>query len=70
MLTLDSLQDVFEDDGNIHLVMELCDGGGILDRMQTVPFTERQVRVASLFPEASPACKGRQWLKRLRFAHD
>ncbi len=27
-------QDVFEDNENIHLVMELCEGGGILDRMQ------------------------------------
>ena len=27
-------QDVFEDDRNIHLVMELCERGGILNRMQ------------------------------------
>ena len=28
-------QGVFEDDDSIHLVMELCEGGGILDRMKS-----------------------------------
>ena len=27
-------QDVFEDDGNIHLVMELCTGGSILEHLK------------------------------------
>ena len=36
-------QDVFEDDENVHLVMELCEGGGILDRMQAGEFTEARI---------------------------
>ena len=36
-------QDVFEDDENIHLVMDLCEGGGILDRMQAGQFTEARI---------------------------
>ena len=37
------LQGVFEDDENIHLVMELCSGGGILDRMKDGTLTEARV---------------------------
>ncbi|KAK9826177.1 hypothetical protein WJX81_003662 [Elliptochloris bilobata] len=37
------LKDVFEDDENIHLVMELCEGGGILDRMKGGEFTEARI---------------------------
>jgi serine/threonine protein kinase len=36
-------QDVFEDDENLHLVMELCEGGGILDRMKAGMFTEARI---------------------------
>ncbi len=38
-----ALQGVFEDDENIHLVMELCSGGGILDRMKDGTLTEARV---------------------------
>ncbi len=37
------LQDVFEDDLHIHLVMELCEGGSILDRLKDGEYSERQV---------------------------
>ncbi len=29
------MQDVFEDDSNIHMVMELCTGGSILEHLKT-----------------------------------
>lgn len=37
------MKDVFEDGESIHLVMELCEGGAILDRVKERPFTEKQV---------------------------
>ena len=37
------MQGAFEDDGNIHLVMELCSGGGILDRMKEGTLTEARI---------------------------
>ena len=39
----DSLQDVYEDDKHVHLVMELCTGGGILDRIEDHNYTERRI---------------------------
>ena len=36
-------QGVFEDDDSIHLVMELCEGGGILDRMKEGVLTEARI---------------------------
>lgn len=43
--SLDSvyLQNVYEDPDSIHMVMELCEGGGILDRIKERPFTEKRV---------------------------
>jgi len=38
-----TLQDVFEDDESVHLVMELCEGGGILDRMKAGASTEARI---------------------------
>ena len=38
-----SVQGVFEDDDAIHLVMELCEGGGILDRMKSGNLTEARI---------------------------
>lgn len=37
------LKDVFEDDVAIHLVMELCEGGSVLDRLKDGEYSERQV---------------------------
>lgn len=37
------LQDVFEDDTHVHLVMELCEGGGLMERLQGVKLTEARV---------------------------
>lgn len=37
------MQGVYEDDESIHLVMELCAGGGILDRMKDGTLTEARV---------------------------
>jgi serine/threonine protein kinase len=37
------LKDVFEDDVSIHLVMELCRGGSVLDRLKEGEYSERQV---------------------------
>ena len=39
------VQGVFEDDDNIHLVMELCEGGGILDSMREGTLTEARIAV-------------------------
>lgn len=36
-------QDVFEDNENIHMVMELCTGGSILERLETVQYTEKRI---------------------------
>jgi calcium-dependent protein kinase len=36
------LKDVFEDDAAVHLVMELCEGGSVLDGLK-VEYTEQQV---------------------------
>ena len=38
-----SMQDVFEDDVSVHLVMELCTGGGILDKIKQHNYTERRI---------------------------
>ncbi|KAI7836721.1 hypothetical protein COHA_009419 [Chlorella ohadii] len=37
------LQDVFEDDVATHLVMELCEGGSVLDGLKDGEYSERQV---------------------------
>ena len=37
------LRDVFEDDTSVHLVMELCEGGSVLDRLKDGEYSERQV---------------------------
>ncbi|KAL4434088.1 hypothetical protein ABPG75_000529 [Micractinium tetrahymenae] len=37
------LQDVFEDDIAVHLVMELCEGGSVLDGLKDGEYSERQV---------------------------
>ena len=37
------VQDVFEDEQNVHLVMELCTGGGILDKIKQNSYTERRI---------------------------
>jgi len=38
-----AMQGVYEDDESIHLVMELCAGGGILDCMKDGTLTEARV---------------------------
>ncbi|KIZ04772.1 hypothetical protein MNEG_3189 [Monoraphidium neglectum] len=35
------LHDVFEDDANIHMVMELCEGGALLERVESRAYSER-----------------------------
>lgn len=37
------LKDVFEDDAAVHLIMELCEGGSVLDRLKDGEYSERQV---------------------------
>ena len=34
---------MFEDDVSVHLVMELCTGGGILDKIKQHSYTERRI---------------------------
>ena len=41
------LQDVFEDDVAVHLVMELCEGGSVLDGLKDGEYSERQVGSSS-----------------------
>ena len=38
------VQDVFEDDTAVHLVMELCEGGSVLDGLKDGEYSERQVQ--------------------------
>lgn len=37
------LKDVYEDDTHVHLVMELCEGGSVLDRLKIGEYGEAQV---------------------------
>jgi calcium-dependent protein kinase len=36
------LKDVFEDDVSVHLVMEICEGGSVLERLKAGEYSERQ----------------------------
>ncbi|GAX73995.1 hypothetical protein CEUSTIGMA_g1445.t1 [Chlamydomonas eustigma] len=36
-----NLKDVFEDDENVHLVMEVCDGGVLLERIEKEKYSEK-----------------------------
>jgi calcium-dependent protein kinase len=36
------LKDVFEDDVSVHLVMEICEGGSVLERLKAGEYNERQ----------------------------
>ena len=38
-----SLHDVFEDDGSVHMVMELCEGGALLERVESRAYSERYI---------------------------
>jgi calcium-dependent protein kinase len=38
------LEDVFEDDSHVHVVMELCHGGELLQKVATRHYSERTVR--------------------------
>eukprot|EP00879_Flechtneria_rotunda_P022176 GHRR01023399.1.p1 GENE.GHRR01023399.1~~GHRR01023399.1.p1 ORF type:complete len:224 (+),score=71.64 GHRR01023399.1:320-991(+) len=37
------LHDVFEDDINVHMVMELCEGGALLERVETGVYSEAYI---------------------------
>ncbi|GBF98366.1 calcium dependent kinase [Raphidocelis subcapitata] len=37
------LQDVYEDDSNIHMVMELCEGGALLERVEARAYSEAYI---------------------------
>uniref|UniRef100_A0A383WHF3 Non-specific serine/threonine protein kinase n=1 Tax=Tetradesmus obliquus TaxID=3088 RepID=A0A383WHF3_TETOB len=37
------LHDVFEDDVNVHMVMELCEGGALLERVESGRYSERYI---------------------------
>jgi calcium-dependent protein kinase len=37
------LQDVFEDDSHVYMVMELCEGGLLMERLQVTKLTEARV---------------------------
>jgi hypothetical protein len=37
------LHDVFEDDVNIHMVMELCEGGALLERVESGVYSEKYI---------------------------
>ena len=43
-------QDVFEDDGNIHLVMELCTGGSILEHLKVQSLVSPDSAATSVSP--------------------
>eukprot|EP00878_Enallax_costatus_P016451 GHUV01017256.1.p1 GENE.GHUV01017256.1~~GHUV01017256.1.p1 ORF type:complete len:245 (+),score=43.19 GHUV01017256.1:347-1081(+) len=37
------LHDVFEDDVNVHMVMELCEGGALLERVESGVYSEKYI---------------------------
>lgn len=37
------LHDVFEDDTNVHMVMELCEGGALLERVESKVYSEQYI---------------------------
>jgi calcium-dependent protein kinase len=37
------LRDVYEDDTSVHMVMELCTGGALLDRVQKQTYSEAYI---------------------------
>jgi len=39
------LHDVFEDDVNVHMVMELCEGGALLERIESGVYSEKYISV-------------------------
>ena len=55
-------QDVFEDDENIHLVMELCEGGELLERIESGTYSEKYIAtlVRSMLRFISQVCRGRE----------
>ena len=38
------LHDVCEDDSSVHLIMELCEGGSVLDGLKEGVYSERQIQ--------------------------
>ncbi|KAG1656568.1 hypothetical protein FOA52_009056 [Chlamydomonas sp. UWO 241] len=38
-----TLQDMFEDDDNVHLVMQLCEGGALFERIDRARYTEKYI---------------------------
>jgi calcium-dependent protein kinase len=37
------MQDCFEDEENVHLVMELCEGGALLERIESRMYSEKYI---------------------------
>lgn len=37
------LHDVFEDDVNVHMIMELCEGGALLERVESGVYSEKYI---------------------------
>ena len=74
------LVDEFEDDTHIHIVMELCDGGTLMDAVTAVNSTEEDVSLVmrSVFrflalchsKDAVYRCRQHPFVLRLYFARD
>ncbi|GBG00457.1 calcium-dependent kinase [Raphidocelis subcapitata] len=54
------LVEAFEDEGSVHMVVDLCSGGGLLDR----------VMARGRFPEREAAALVRSLLRAVAYAHD
>ncbi len=37
------VQDAFEDDESVHLVMQLCEGGALFERIETKRYSEKYI---------------------------
>ena len=47
-LSVAALEDVFEDERHIYLVLELCRGGDLMQRMRSRPPDEQQVEICRM----------------------
>ena len=55
-LNVASLEDVYEDDSHVHIVMELCRGGELVHRIGSKHYSERTVQVVSPAGLVGTAC--------------
>lgn len=53
-LNIATLEDVYEDEEHVHIVMEMCNGGELVHRIGNKHYSERTV--SWLLPRSNPQC--------------